>query len=321
MMATPALAKLLLLAAGGVGAWALFSGDGGSPGGAQPRVPYTVVIRVPGTPALPWDSVDDALCLAFDVVGGADSRALLDALAARLYPGVPFPPIAGDHPSVGETYSRLGARVSAFINRVEAGQPVCVGAPPAEPEDDDPPATKVEVVQRFITNRPGGFGTIIPARGNPTEFVSNVYGIPANETGRLRRALACLATVGYNLLLYGRPQPGDDYGRGETDGRWYDVSRAWLPQHSDPRIVAAEGGKIGRQVSWSGGSIAGGPSSFGVLWIPPMLDVGNTLVCSPLGTWNPERNPPIEVLRALGWSSLAEMETSWKAGPNEGPNA
>ncbi len=309
-MPLPLLVKGLLVGGGAVGLWALFGGDDTGGGG---RGPYTIEVVAPGSTTLPWSVVDDTLCLSFDAVGAADSRALLDDLWSRLYPGVPSPPIAGDHPSVGDAYKSLGGRVSEFVNRVNSGETVCE-------EPGGGAVVELDNIATLFTGKPGGFAAIKQG-DNPTKLVAAAYGIPSGETGNIRKALACVATVGYNLMFTGVPRSGDDYGRGKTDGRWYDVNYAFLPRHADPRIVAASGEKMKRWVGWgSGSAVSGNPGKFFPLWIPPMLEVANTMVCTPSGTWNPDRNPPAAALAKLGWT-LAEMETAWKASPNVGPDA
>jgi hypothetical protein len=323
MMAIPLLAKAIGVGALGLAGWALFGGDDDAGGGNVPRPPYTAEVRRPGGALLPWSTVDDALCLSFDAVGAADALALQRDLWGRLFPSVPQPPVPGDHPSVGQAYELLVGRVSSFVNAVQSGEPVCVDEPPPPP----PPPTDGPIDwDELFADAPNHF-VAVRDNDNLTRIVQRVYGIAANETLRTRQAIGCVATVGYNLLFVGRRQPGNDYGRGQTDGAWYDVNWAMLPRNADPRIVAAlraggdENARMRRWIGWeSGAAVSGNPGRFFPLWMPPTLQVANAVVCSPSGTWNPARNPPADVLAALGWT-LEEMRDAWLASPLAGPEA
>lgn len=314
-MPIPLLVKAGAVGLGLFGVWSLFGDDAPT---TTERPPYTQPVPLPGTPALPWDpTVDAALCLAFDSVGAADAAALLNDLARRLYPDVPsWPPVGADHPTVRQAYTALGTRVSVFVNMVKNGQTVCQGAPPPEPEGED----EVDI-EALFTGKPGGFA-LIAAGSNPTSVIASAYGIPAAQTGKIRNALGCVATVGYNMVFVGRKQPGDDYGRGKVDGAWYDANWAFLPRNDDPRIAAAEGRKMTRWIGWTtGNAVDGNPGRYFPLWLPPMLAVANTLTCSnATDAFHPSRNPPASVLAKVGWT-LDELHTVYKQSPIAGPEA
>jgi hypothetical protein len=316
-MPLPLLVKGAIALGGAFGLYELF-GSSSTPAPAGPRPPYTSDVPPPGGAILTWDKVDATLCLAFDNVGASDAAALLNDLAHRLYPDVPsWPPIAGDSESLRAAYVALGGRVSTFVNMVKNGEKICQGEPPAEPGGDEAEV----VVDDYFTGKPGGF-VDIKQGDNPTSVVAAAYGIPQSQTGAIRIVLACVATVGYNLVFVGHERDGDNYGRGKTDGAWYDVNWAFLPRNDDPRIAAVQGRKMTRWVGWkSGNLVPGGPDKFFPLWLPPIAQLeGGGVACAPLGTWNAARNPPAAVLAKIGWT-LDDLKKVWLASGIAGPGA
>lgn len=325
-MPLPLLVKAIIVGGGAFGLYELFGSSSSTPSPSRP--PFTLPVRMPGGALLPWDTVDKTLCLSFDAVGIGDPAALLNDLAHRLYPAVPsFPPVVGDHESVTQAYAALGGRVSDFVNAVKMGKLVCVPEQPDNggDEGDDEGGNEVPDVdlpiESYFTGKPGGFVAI--AQGdNPTSVIAKAYGIPASQTGAIRIAIGCVATVGYNIVFAGHKREGNDYGRGRTDGAWYDINWAFLPRNDDPRIAAAQGRKLTRWIGWtSGNEVEGSPGKFFPLWLPPLASLeGGGVACAPLGTFNPERNPPANVLAKLGWT-LDELRAVYLNSPLKGPEA
>lgn len=306
-------------AAVAVGGGALLLGLGalllsGGSDGPAPRGPFNNVISTPPN-GVTWDTIDAAMCLAYEA-GARTVPDLLDSVLRRVWPAVPWPSQEGDHLSVTTTESRVRARVEAFALRIAGGEAVCdapgpvIVDPPPPPPPDDPPV--IDNIDPFVTNDPGGFAAIGQG-SNPTLVARGVYNLSATQTGRIRSALACMATTGFNLLMYGRKRVGDDYGHGRIGNQWYDIAKAWSPANQNVRAAAVTGEQLLRRLGWDGTSVIQG--TYGLPWMPPMTVVGNALVCRYPDPWDPRRNPPEEVIKALGWESLENMKNKFNTSP------
>jgi hypothetical protein len=310
----------LPLALGGGGillglGWLLFGSSSSTPAG--PRGPYTTDVPIPPN-GITWEQVDAAMCLAYEA-GANTGQELIAGVLSRLWPDVPWPAQVGDAHSVRTVQDLVGGRASQFVQRVQAGQPVCGGIEPPPP----PPTADVTDITPWVTGEAGAFSKTLHTGSNPTLVVRAAYGLGASEGGRINSALSCMVTTGFNLLFYSRPRDGADYGRAQLpamDGhpaKYYDIGMAWDPANQDVQSAALTKTKLLRQISWSGAALKN--LSRGLPWLPPMTRSGNALVCSAGGTWDAARNPPPEVLAALGWpGGIAEMKAAWDTRPMTG---
>lgn len=289
------------------GAWLAFSGT------ASARPPYTKRIPVPGNDT-PWDTMDEAICTCFEA-GETESAALVACSLRRVYPEVPWPPQANDDESITRTWQNTGARVAAFLVAIANGENPCedVIVVPDDPDAPPEPVPGDVVYDDVFDKGPGSFGRVQPGT-NPTTVARKQYGLGVTEVGRIRAALACVATTGFNLLFVSRPQAGDDDGRGRyTNGKWYDIGPAWLPVNSNVRDIAIAGNaRLHRQISWQGKAISGNPGRYFTPWYPPMTQAGGSQICTYSDPWDPRRNPPASVLTSLGWT-LEEMKATFDA--------
>ena len=306
----------VILAGLGIGGLALaFSGSAGASG---PRPPYKKQIHKPGSPSVPWEDVNEAICACYEA-GEVEGVALVQCSLKRIYPEVPWPAQPGDHESVTATWQAFGLRVSLFMNALQKGEDPCGELEPGKdgPIVEPPPPPEIGTLDPWTDNGPGSFG-IVTNGTNPTLGVRRIYSIASTATGLIRAALACKVTTGFNTFFVGRPRTGNDYGRGRMpNGKWYDTGLAFNPQNDSPQFALERrkldtDDRLRRWIGWTtGNAVNGNPGHYFREWYPPMNLVGNTLVCTYSDPWDPRRNPPTEVLAALGWT-LEEMKAEWQ---------
>ena len=326
-MAMNSGAKLLLAAGAGLGALLLFSGSS-SAAAPVPRGPWLSPIDEPANEAPPYNTLDEAICQCH-AAGVRDSAELVSCALRRVYPDVPWPAQDGDHVSVMRTWQATGLRVAQFLTAVANGEnPCAVVDGPVGPGGEEPPSDNVvDNLDPWIDDGQNSFGRIV-AGSNPSRLAARMYGIPNGDTANLRRALAYVATTGFNLVFYGIPHAGNDYGRGQLNRangqvRYYDIGNAWRPLNMDPAVAVTSGEKLRRQIAWTAGNSGipgvapGSPRVYGKPWYPEASQLGGIFTAAYQSPWAPQRNPPIEVLRALGWpGGVDELRTAWENSPN-----
>lgn len=296
-------------------------------GGGESRKPFTGELPMPGRDA-PWDAVDEAFCKCVEAQPSLAGMPLAQCALKRVYPEAPWPSRATDSASMRAVQAAVFVRAALFSDARRRGENPCSRKDTPQPPTC-PPGTQwdpdtMSCVTTFVAppqapQDPGGWEPVSPFRANPTR--GSLYKIRQNDnptkvahaaygtrTGSAaeRDATMTLARSGWNLLWYSRPREPGTYGAVLVDGRWYDVGPAWLPAHDD--VVAAyetEGGRIHRQVTWSGAKRHGG--AYGTIYVP--VEVGGPHS----DPWSPQMNPPAEVLQRFGLT-LDSMRAAWKVG-------
>lgn len=286
----------------GLAAAGLFAFGGG--GGESPSVDPRGPVDLPGSENLPWPTIDAAICAIYDG-GTKDGTGLIAQLWARTYPGRAYPPVPGRaHATQLAAYQSLAGRVSTILQRT----PVCgdegpeAPPPPAGDNETDVPGTPEEraaLITEWTTGREDGFSQIAGGQ-TLTSNARNAYGVP-NVAQTLRSLLRCQVQCVYNLVRYGVPESGNDYGHGAHDGKWYSLRPSVQPRNEDTiaRVLADE--RVRRTVGWTTGNATGNGFRFGLIWNPHVARAGNVIACNG-DIFDPERNPPASVLGSMGWT-------------------
>lgn len=285
-------------------------------GGGSSVNPYGPV-PLPGSPQLPWAEIDGRICEIYDGgVKGGD--AIMPELWRRTYPGRPYPPRQGTaHLTQIAALASMSARLSTILQRV----PVCGDAPIGEPddgEDDEPtdtpdtPEGRAELINSWTTGKENGFSQIAGGQ-TLTTIVRTAYNLPASPVQRVRAALRCQVLSVYNLVFFGLPESGNDYGHAQYNGRWYSLRLAVLPRNEDviARVLAGE--KVRRTAGWVNGTATDAGHRLARVWNKTVARSGQTLSCND-DIFAPENNPPAEVLAAMGWT-LDELREAFLASP------
>lgn len=323
-MATSNLGKLLL---GGLVLGGLTLALSGSASAAE-RPPYLKPIRVPGRPGTPWDDFDEALCQCY-LAGERDAVVLVNCTLARVYPEVPWPAQPTDHQSVTTTWQLAGKRVADFNVAAANGQNPCavvdpVGPGGEEPDVPDAPDDTITTLDPWLDNGPNSFAVIRANAGhNPSSMAARMYGIAQGNGGLIDRAIGYVATTGFNLVFVGIPYVANAYGRGRvaSTGLYYSMGEAFRPVNMDPVKALASGEKLRRQIAWRANQntgvpnvAAGSPRDYFKPWYPEADQKAGGFQAAYQSPWDPRRNPPANILRALGWpGGVEELEAAWVA--------
>lgn len=284
-MANPKVIGGFVIAVGGLAL--LFSGKAG----AAKRPPYKQPIPVPPNEK-PWAEIDQALCLCAES-DTPDADVPLCALL-RVYPGVPWPARAGDHPSVLETEK-------AVRQRWEDTDGLCSAEPqePDEPEDPEIPS-----LGRF-TNRGGGFFWGIDATDKKglTGVVRDAWQLPQGHRAVLPLIEMCTRSLA-NLARYGRREASAEYGAQRINGTWYTCGPAFLPRNAASTYLG-RGQWPPRTIGVTGARVDSSATSYGQLWLPKAQIVGGQPVLE--GGVTPDELPPDDprLLPPLTWLAWA----------------
>ena len=289
---------------------------------ASPRLPWTDPIRPPANEVpTPYATLDEAICQCFQAEV-RESAALVSCALRRVYPDVPWPAQPGDHETVMRTWQAAGVRVAQFLTAVAAGEnPCAVVDDPVGPggEEPDAPSDVITTLDPWLDNGVNSFAVIRGGVGhNPSSMAARMYGIPQGNGGLIDRAIRYVATTGFNLLFVGVPYPANAYGRGRvaSTGQYYSMGEAFLPVNMDPAEAVASGEKLRRQIGWrpnNNGNIgvaASSPRRYFKPWYPEADQKAGGFQPAYQDPWNSLRNPPANVLKALGWT-LDEMKDAW----------
>lgn len=324
-MATSNLGKLIL---GGLGIGALVAVFGSSSASAAERPPYTVPIPVPGRPGSTWEDFDEALCQCW-LAGERDGVVLVNCTLKRIYPEVPWPAQPNDHLSVTTTWQLAGKRVADFRTAVANGQNPCTVVDPVGPGGEEPdvpeaPDDTITTLDPWLDNGPNSFAVIRGNVGhNPSSMAARMYGIPQGNGGLIDRAIKYVATTGFNLLFVGIPHAANAYGRGRvpSTGLYYSMGEAFRPVNMDPVAALASGEKLRRQIAWRANAQTGvpnvadgSPRAYFKPWYPVANQIAGGFQPAYQSPWDERRNPPANILRALGWpGGVEEMRAAWEA--------
>ena len=298
--------------------------------GASSRPPWTDPVRPPANEVpTPYATLDEAICQCFQAEV-RESAALVSCALRRVYPDVPWPAQPGDHETVMRAWQAAGVRVAQFLTAVANGENPCavVDDPvgPGGEEPPPPPDDTITTLDPWLDNGVNSFAVIRANNGdNPSSMAARMYGIPQGNGGLIDRAIRYVATTGFNLLFVGVPYQASAYGRGRvpSTGLYYSMGEAFRPVNMDPVDALASGEKLRRQIAWRAnangnvGVAAGSPRRYFKPWYPEANQLGGQFQPAYQDPWDSRRNPPANVLAALGWT-LEEMENTWK---NANPSA
>jgi hypothetical protein len=284
------------------------SGDDDAPSG--PRDPWTDPVVPPQTPE-EIAALRQVLCTCFR--GGATELDALTVCALKqVYAEVPWPAQAGDHPSLASVTNTVRLTAADLLKQPTAAArdawcgttvdpPPPDGPTPDEPTDvPDTPEARADLIRTFTTGKEGGFTQ--PVGGQTlTGLVEKAYAIPSTPVQRVRAVLRCQVLSVWNLLMFGVPESGNDYGHAQYNGRWYSLKAVMLPRNEDVIARVLANAKVRRTVGWSDADATGAGFRYGLVWNRHVARSGGVISCDS-DIFAPENNPPADVLAAMGWT-------------------